>query len=72
MKVSIDKKYQTWDGRDVVIHEIKLQNSIGEFVSNPVKGTIYQKGKRPQYHIWQLDGYSTMWGESDDDLVEVA
>jgi len=69
--VSLDKEYKTRDGRKVVIHEIKKYNCLGELLSNPVCGSIYQKGKQPKYNIWQLDGYSTMWGPSPDDLVEV-
>jgi len=70
MNIDITKKYKTRDGRDVIAINIVLTNLIGEKVTFPIKGSIIEKGKRSKYNIWQLDGKSSIWGDTPEDLVE--
>jgi hypothetical protein len=71
--ISLDKKYKTKDGKEVVLFEIKTTNSAGGMVSYPVKGYIRRKGRPPKYMIWSIDGLvDIVWGNNaSSDLVEV-
>jgi hypothetical protein len=69
MKVSLDKKYRTRDGKSVTLHDVRGLTTF------PVKGSILRttpsgRTKR-DYQIWKLDGRFNAIGESDLDLVEV-
>lgn len=73
--VTLDKKYRTVGGNDVELHEIRLQNSAGGFVTFPVKGSILHvkpSGRIVrEYAIWKLDGHSMPTGTTPDDLIEI-
>ena len=60
MKIDLTKTYKTQSGNEVILHEIKLQNSCGNDVSYPVKGSIVfitpKERKKMKYNIWSLDG----------------
>jgi hypothetical protein len=69
MKVSLDKKYQTRDGKKVTLYAIKGLTTF------PVKGALLhttQSGRtKRDYQIWKIDGRFNAIGESYLDLVEV-
>lgn len=73
MKIDISKRYKTVSGKNVIIHEIVLKNSVGDSVTYPVKGNIIENGKQPVYCIWSLYGvYDVVWGNKNHlDLVEI-
>ncbi len=67
------KEYQTKSGFRVIDLSIQLENSNGSEVTFPVKGSIVTKEKPLQvtYHIWTLDGRSSVMAASQKDLVLV-
>jgi hypothetical protein len=69
--IDLHKHYRTRDGKEVTFH-IQLTNSLNCEVTFPVKGSIDRgPGKKPEYHIWTLDGRSDLFEERPEDLVEV-
>jgi hypothetical protein len=73
--INMDKTYTTRDGREVIIHEVKMHNSAGEIVSFPVKGTIIEvlpSGRRRRtFSIWSLEGRARPLHEHDSDIVDL-
>ena len=69
--IDVTKKYKTRDGRRVVGLQIKMENSLGEEVTYPVKGAIDNgPRKKMEYAIWTLDGkFSLMAYPNKRDLV---
>jgi len=65
------KKY-TCGGHRVINLHIKLQNSSGQEVTYPVKGTVVLREKpwKTEYRIWSLNGKSDIVFGKGDDLVE--
>jgi hypothetical protein len=70
-KISLNKKYQTISGKEVVLHDIKMKNYAGNIVTFPVKGTIFHSKRKKEYQIWTIDGRNQVPGITDKDLVEV-
>ena len=70
--IDLNKKYKTQGGTEVVLYEIKLLNACGQTVTYPVKGSILEKGKPPEFCIWSLEGeFDVIWGRSaSKNLVE--
>lgn len=66
------KQYRTKSGKRVIGLEVVLKNSTGAEVTFPVKGSIVTSEKpfRTLYHIWTLDGRSSVLKESGLDLVK--
>ena len=74
--ISLDKKYKTRSGKEVVIIEYKKFNSAGSEVSFPFKGSVIHGvvdgvKKRNEYAIWTEDGDYDIFFEHDLDLIEV-
>ena len=75
--VSLEKKYKTRSGQDVLLHDIVLCNSSDKEVTYPVKGsiTIKQDGKRDKTSlaVWSLDGRSNVCSPTPlgSDLIEL-
>ena len=72
--ITLDKKYKTRSGKDVMLSKIVLQNSRGNLVHFPVKGSIITKNKSGRksykYQVWSLAGHC--FDESDPmDLILV-
>lgn len=53
-----DKQYYTREGYQVINLHIVMENSVGDEVTYPVKGTVVVRTKpyKTEYHIWSLDG----------------
>jgi len=77
-KIDLSKKYRTRDGRRVELHDIVLENSCGQNVTYPVKGSIIlqEKGdgkrEKTRYTIWSIEGIEDVVfrNNSELDLVE--
>ena len=71
--VDISKNYKTMNGKKVILHNIVLENSVGNEVTYPVKGTVITKraGRKDleEYHIWTLDGRANVCDNSPLSLV---
>jgi len=69
--IDINKQYQTKSGKDIFGLKIVEKTSGGFMATFPVKGSIDRgKGKAPRYQIWTLDGRTSIFGDSQDDLIK--
>ena len=70
--IDINKKY-TCGGKPVIGLEIVMQNSAGNTVTYPVKGSIVVREKplKLEYAAWSIDGqFDVVWGKGDN-LIEI-
>jgi hypothetical protein len=74
MQLDLNKKYQTRDGHEVILHEYVPLNSVGAKVTFPFKGTVRKLVNvryTNKYCIWTETGAARVLAPHNDDLVEV-
>lgn len=76
-RIDPNKTYRTRAGKRVIGLEIKMENSCGNEVTCPVKGSIVEKEKpfKTRYAIWTIGGkpgifQPGVWTHPDDLIPE--
>ena len=67
-------KYTTRSGASVTIYKIVPRNNAGHVVTFPLKGYVRELVNvrhRHRSQIWQSDGRACVFGDHDDDLMEL-